>query len=231
MPNPLSSIVLVFMIALTGCEAEAQRSRYQPMPGHPWLVDRESGRYPHAHCELRVPVARPLPEPITRPETGDLLGKTYLTAATMESAEFVLSEVIVADGWRTWLWRDLPDAPRVKGSGRLAITVRWPTADGTLRDEPTEIFALPALEAHPPWRWSPWQRAAQIRSGEHAIYEALENAPAAAVPPPALPFELRCRTVLSEELVVPAAFEDGNIGRDEVGQPRSGAEPDPQRRP
>lgn len=105
----------------------------------------------------------------------------------------------------------------MQGSGRLALTVRWPNPDGTLRDEATEVFALPALEAHPPWRWSPWQRAQQIRSGEHATYEALENAPAAAVAPPAQPFEVRCRTVLAEELAVPGAFEDHNIDRDENG--------------
>lgn len=198
-------------------DAHARRSRYRPMPGHPWLEDRETGRYPHAHCELRVSITRPLPEPLTSPATGDLLSKIYLTAATMESAGIVLTDVIVADGWRTWLWRDTPDATRVQGSGRLAITVRWPNPDGTLRREATEIFALPALEAHPPWHWSPWQRAQQIRSGEHATYEALENAPAAAIAPPAQPFEVRCRTVLSEELVVPGAFEDRNIGRDEEG--------------
>ncbi len=161
MPKPQSIRVLLLVNALAGGAAEAQRSRYQPMPGHPWLQDRETGRYPHAHCELRVPLARPLPEPLTRPETGDLLSKTYLTAATMESADIVPTAFTVADGWRTWLWRDLPDAARVKGSGRLAITVRWPNADGTLRDEPTEIFKLPALEAHPPWQWSPWQHSHQ----------------------------------------------------------------------
>jgi hypothetical protein len=226
-----SSIVLVLVIALAGCEAEARRSRYQPMPGHPWLQDRESGRYPHAHCQLRVPVARPLPEPLTRPETGDLLSQTYLTAATMESAGIVLTDETLADGWRTWLWRDLPDAARLQGSGRLAITVRWPNADGTLRHEPTEIFALPALEAHPPWRWSAWQRAVQIRSGGHATYEAFENTPESAAPAPEQAFELRCRTVLSEALALPAAFEDDNIGRDEAGRSASGPEPEPQHRP
>lgn len=215
--KPLLIFALIVAVALSGGDAEARRSRYQPLPGHPWLQDRETGRYPHAHCQLRVSIERSLPEPITSTATGDLLSKTYLTAVTMESADIVLTDVIVADGWRTWLWRDLPDAARLQGRGRLAVTVRWPQPDATLRSEPTEIFALPALEAHPPWRWSPWQRAQQIRNGEHAAYEALENAPAAAVTPPAQPFEVRCRTVLSEELTVPGAFEDRNIDRDENG--------------
>lgn len=215
--KPLLIFALVLAAALPADDAEARRSRYRPMPGHPWLVDRESGRYPHAHCELRVSVERPLPEPLTSAATGDLLEKTVITAATLESAGIVLTDVVVADGWRTWLWRDLPDAARVQGSSRLAIAVRWPNPDGTLRREPTELFALPALEAHPPWRWSPWQRAADVRQGEHVLFESAASARAPAPPLPAHPFELRCRTVLSEELAVPAPDQDPNIGRDEDG--------------
>lgn len=196
-------------------EAQARRSRYRPMPGHPWLEDRETGRYPHAHCELRVALARRLPEPLTSPDTGDLLEKTVITATTRESADIVLTDVVVADGWRTWLWRDLPDASRLGGKSRLAIAVRWPKPDGSREREPTEFFALPALDAHPPWHWSPWQRAVQVRQGEHVLFESATAT--AALPLPEHPFELRCRTVLSEELAVPAADQDPTIARDEDG--------------
>lgn len=96
--SPLLTFALVLAAVMPGGDAEARRSRYRPMPGHSWLEDRETDRYPHAHCQLRVPPARPLPEPITSPATGDLLSKTYLTAATMESASIVLTDVVVADG-------------------------------------------------------------------------------------------------------------------------------------
>jgi hypothetical protein len=220
-----SIVVFALLIAVPGGDADAKRSRYRPLPGHPWLQDRETGRYPHAHCELRVPVERPLPDPISRADTGDLLSTTYLTGMTMESAGINLSEIRIADGWRVWLWRDLPDIARLRSDTRLAIAVNWPQADGGLRNEPSEVFVLPALDAHPPYRWSPWRPAAQIRDGDHAAFDTLNNAPATPVPAPAHPFELRCRTVLSEELAVPAAADDPEIRRDETG--RSVSAPDP----
>ncbi len=68
----LASLGLIGMIALA-VDIQAKQSRYRPMPGHPFLEDRETGLYPHAHCELRVPIARNLPDPITRSERDALM--------------------------------------------------------------------------------------------------------------------------------------------------------------
>lgn len=217
--RPLLLAALASLLALPPeADAAARRGRYREMPGHPWLEDGKTGRFPHAHCELRVPRARALPQPLTSAATGDLLASTYVTDVTMESAGIVLTEDVVDEVWRTWLWRDMPDATRLTGRAQLVVTVRWPRADRTLRAETSEAFTLPPLDALPPYRWSPWRRADQLRRGEHAAYEALTGAPTSALAPPEHPFELRCRTVLSTELPVPAASADDNIGRDESGR-------------
>jgi hypothetical protein len=192
-------------------------ARYQPVHGQAWLVDRATKRIPVAHCELRVPSLRPLPEPITTPEHGDLLGTTVVTGVTAESAAFDKAVWREEDGWRIWLWRDLADASRVRGTSRLVIKVDWPEADG-VQAEPAEVFDLPRLDAEEPWRWTPWRVADVVIEDEHAWHAALRREDGVGgLPAPEYPFEVRCRTVLAHEPVVPAADDDPTISRPEPG--------------
>ncbi len=213
------TLALMVLLCVVSVDAAQARSRFRPMPGHDDILeDRASGTYPHAHCQLRVPLARDLPAPLTTEAHGDLLRKTFITRATMESAGIDLTHVRIADGWRTWLWRERAVPVRLADDNLFSVKVNWPQPDGTLRADPTEIFRLPALEAYPLYHWSPWQRAQHVRTGEHVEYQAMQGASAEVpAPAPQHPFELRCRTVLSPHIAVPAEAEDANIDAGEDG--------------
>jgi hypothetical protein len=211
----LSTLVAAIVAACGGGGTAEARERYIEVDGGRWLMDRASKQYALVHCEIRVPLARALPDPISSSETGDRMSAQYLTAVTMETAGFDKHDQRIADGWRTWLWRDTPDLAWARGTGRLAITLGW-RADEPLHGEPTEIFNLPKLDAYPPWVWSPWRRADALRGGDFAVYDALQDRSTdTALATPEHPFELRCRVVLSDSPVVPGAADDPAIGRPE----------------
>jgi hypothetical protein len=189
--------------------------RLKPVDGRSWLVERVSQRIPVAHREIRVPTARAQPNPIIGPDRGDLLSVSVVTGVTSESASFDKTDSRLADGWRVWLWRDLADASRALGTSRRVFEIRWPEAGG-LRREVAEVFDLPRLDAEAPWRWNPWRRADALIDDEHAWHVALRREEGlASASPPEHPFEVRCRTMLVDEPVVPAAEEDPEILRPE----------------
>lgn len=196
--------------------------RFQPVDGGWRLIDRVTHRIPVAHCEIRVPTARALPDPITGPDRGDLLSVSVVTGVTSESAAFDKTDSREVDGWRVWLWREIANASHALGTSRLVVQVDWPDAGG-LRREAAEVFDLPRLDAEAPWRWTPWRRADAMIDDEHAWHVAMrrDEGPANA-PPPEHPFEVRCRTVLVDEPVVPAADEDPEIPRPEPDPDNAG---------
>jgi hypothetical protein len=210
-----TGLLATLAAACGGTDAVEARERYIAVEGGNRLMDRASKQYVLVHCEIRVPLARALPDPISSSETGDRLSAQYLTSVTMETAGFDKHDQRIADGWRTWLWRDTPDLAWARGTGRLAIASRW-NDDEPLHGEPTEIFNLPKLDAYPPWVWSPWRRADALRAGDFAVYDALQDrGTEAALAPPEHPFEVRCRVVLSDSPVVPGAADDPAIDRPE----------------
>lgn len=211
----LSTLVAAIVAACGGGGTAEARERYIEVDGGRWMMARASKQYALVHCEIRVPLARALPDPISSSETGDRMSAQYLTSVTMETAGFDKHDQRIADGWRTWLWRDTPDRTWARGGGRLAIALAW-RADEPRHGEPTEILNLPRLDAYPPWVWSPWQRADALRAGDFAVFNALQDRGTdAALALPEHPFELRCRVVLSDSPVVPGAADDPAIGRPE----------------
>jgi hypothetical protein len=211
----LAALVAAIITACGGGSPAEARERYIAVEGGRWLIDRASKRYVQVHCEIRVPLARPLPDPISSSETGDRMSAQYMTAVTLETASFDKHDQRSVDGWRIWLWRDTPDLTWARGAGRLSISLAW-RADEPHHGEPTEIFNLPKLDAHPPWVWSPWGRADLLRAGEFAVFDALNGAGAdPAVAPPAHPFEVRCRVVLADSPVIPGVADDPNIAQPE----------------
>jgi hypothetical protein len=87
-------------------------SRY----GFRYVQDRETGLWVHLHCEIRVPLTRKLPDPITSHETGDLLHFTEFGSGTMGSAGVDKNEQEIRDGYRVWLYRVTTGEDHYKGA-------------------------------------------------------------------------------------------------------------------
>ncbi len=215
-------------LVLSAADATA-RSRYALVrdPASRWdfrhVQDRESRQWVHLHCELRVPLARVLPDPISTPATGDLMSTTYFTRESMSSGDFVPNEGRERDGYRVWLARSLAREADFDDSSSYGVQLSFPVApEAPTRDEPMEVFALPAFASLVPYAWSPWRRADELRGGFFAGWEKLHGVDAGGESEPHAnaapqvdrnPFELRCRTVLSDVLYTPIEAEDPNIAR------------------
>lgn len=208
------------------------RSRYQlardPASSHGarYVRDRASGDWVHLHCELRVPLARTLPDPISTDTHGDLMTVTRFTAATMGSADLSPRQSRRQDGYRIWRLRRVAGAEELGGRSSLGVQLAFDDARdaqglAVLRREPMEIFALPLLDTLAPYQWSRWRTAEERRSAPFAGWEKLDGrAPDAMASASAPPFELRCRTVLSDVVYIAIEEEDPNLAR-----------PDPRDRP
>jgi hypothetical protein len=239
-PRP---VMLLALVALVACDAPA-KTRYtlakDPGSRHDFrfVLERRSRLWTHLHCELRVALARRLPEPISSAEPGDLMSTQYFTSTSMGSGDFVPEEFRVRDGYRVWLARSIARESDFDDSSSYGVQLRFPTAEpGPAPHDPMEIFSLPAFQTLVPYVWSPWQRADDVRRADFAGWEKLhgvaaEDAPACApdadascapgtgAAPRAIehPFEMRCRTVLWDRLYTPIEAEDVNVGKPDPSQ-------------
>jgi hypothetical protein len=195
--------------------ATDQASRYS----FRYVQDRETKLWVHLHCEIRVPVARKLPDPITSSETGDLLHFTEFGSGTMGSAGVDKNEQEIRDGYRVWLYRVTTGEDHYKGHAGFGISVTWPDPGKETRYEPSENFNLPALNSMTPYVWTPWRKADEVRGGAFADWERVQGRPASdpaqAAPEP---FEMRCRPVLSDALFIPIVAEDANVRKPDPSQ-------------
>jgi hypothetical protein len=221
------ALVLAAAVCLAPAALPAHAARYamkrDPASRYAFrhVYERDSKRWVHLHCELRVPLARRLPEPITSAATGDLMSTTYFGSQSMTSGDFVPGEWRERDGYRVWLARSIARDSDFDDSSSYGVQLSFPAAgEGPRPSEPMEIFELPRFASLEPYVWSPWARADAVRGGDFAawgeLHGARETAPAAA---PLLPFELRCRTVLWEHLYTPLEADDPNVGRPDPSTP------------
>ena len=178
-----------------------------------YVMDRETKRWVHLHCEIRVPVARKLPDPITSSETGDLLSFTEFGEGSMGSAGVDKTEFVVRDGYKVWLWREVAGETMYKGKEGFGVSVKWPQGEGEpWRNEAMEDFDLPAVKSMTPYVWTPWRHADRISGGAFADWERVQGMEASEpIPGVEHPFEIRCRAVLAEALYVPIQSEDTNV--------------------
>jgi len=212
--------VTISLLALVAIAPAAARERFHLVRdpasryGFRHVQDRETQLWVHLHCELRVPVGRKLPEPLSTPETGDLISYTQYTSESMGSAGIVPTEFTLRDGQRVWLWRVLADEAMLDGHAALSVQVSWPgPPDAERQSDPMELFHLPLLNSLLPWRWSEWREPDEVRGGFFAGWEKLHGIAADGSPRPAEPFSLRCRPVLADFLYVPITAEDPNVGK------------------
>lgn len=214
------TIVLVLLVAIAGPDHARDRFHLVRDPASRYdfrhVQDRETGLWVHIQCELRVPATRVLPDPLSTPETGDLVSYTQFTSISMGSAGIVPGEFEVRDGQRIWLWRTLADDDMLAGTAQLGVQARWPGPPGSGEQrEPMELFELPPLNSMEPYRWSPWRVADEVRGGYFAGWGKLHGEAPDGSPAPAEPYSLRCRPVLADYLHVPIAAEDPNVGKPE----------------
>jgi hypothetical protein len=164
-----------------------------------FVQDRETGRWVQRECELRVPVARALPDPLNHPEYGSLMAVDLLKPGSIEGAGIRSLDFALRDGYRIW------NIPQVLGEHDFAdavdyaIQVKWPTGpEQPARFEPLEIIHPPALNDSPLGEWSGWISPSGFREGGFAGIEEVSGQPAGPVTPPEHPFALRCRLYLTD---------------------------------
>ncbi|MBI4911474.1 MAG: hypothetical protein HY823_01950 [Acidobacteria bacterium] len=230
-PSRMFPINLLLALIASACSSGTPRSRYVVAtdPGSRYnfryMKDRQSGQWIHIHCEMRVSDQRPLPNPISRPDQGDLLSFTFFTSRSMGSAGIVPSSFLKRDGHKVWLYREVGLPEHLDGTAALSVQVHWPAeGKGSKNPESMEYFRFPGLQSLAPYEWSPWRKADELRGGILAGWEKLQGTGAETGPDgrprpqgipsaPAFPFEMRFRVVLADLLVVPIEAEDPNIGR------------------
>ena len=217
--------LLAAIALLCSCDAFGARDRLvlASDPGSRYdfryVQDRQTGLWVHQHCEIRVPVARELPDPISTSETGDLLSFTEFSSMSMGSAGVDKTQFKQRDGYKVWLWRDIPGEDDYKGRAGFGVQVKWPNPQGgEWRTDPMEHFDLPPVRSMTPYVWTPWRRADKISGGVFAGWERVQGmAPSEPIPNVPHPFEMRCRAVLFDGLFVPVEAEDPNVTKPDPG--------------
>jgi hypothetical protein len=173
--------------------AEDPGSRY----GFEFVQDRETGRWVHRECELRVAAERVLPAPLDDPEHGSLMHVDLLKPGSIEGAGIRTLDPDLRDGYRVWYVTQVLGEHDLAGQVDYGIQVKWPEPGEETRFELLEIIHPPALTAVPLDEWSGWIEASRFREGGFAgIEEVSGEAPGGEVVPPEHPFALRCKLFL-----------------------------------
>jgi len=163
-----------------------------------YVRDRVTGQWVNRHCELRTPVARPLPDPLTTDEHGDLLSVQLFEPESAQSAGLRSVDFEVRDGFRVWTIDDVLHAEDVEGGTSYGVQVAWPQTGQPTRHDPLELFHLPRLGNDPPGTWGPWVVASSTREGAFGWWRETGGAPPEPAQPIEHPFELRCQVVVTD---------------------------------
>jgi hypothetical protein len=163
-----------------------------------YVRDRVTGQWVNRHCELRTPVARPLPDPLNTDEHGDLLSVQLFEPGSAQSAGLRSVDFEVRDGFRVWTIDDVLHAEDVEGRTSYGVQVAWPQTGQPTRHDPLELFHLPRLGNDPPGTWGPWVVASSTREGAFGWWSETQGAPPEPPQPIEHPFELRCQVVVTD---------------------------------
>ena len=205
--QPIARLALsavAWLAAAVGCSGAAAQGRYEiehdrsTRSNFAYVRDRVTGDWMNRRCELRVPLARRLPESITRDAHGDALSVQLHQPGTVSSDGLRSLKFALRDGYRVWVIEDVLRPSDVRGTTRYGVQVKWyRTGQETLYD-PLELFHLPRLGAEAPETWSPWVVASSTREGAFGWWSEAQGAPPAPPTPIAHPFELRCQAVATD---------------------------------
>lgn len=204
------------LLVPAGCAGGAARYRLVTDPASRYsfkhVQEKNSKKWVHLHCELAVAEARKLPDPLSTPETGDLISFTRFDPGSMGSAGIAPAEFKVRGEDRVWLYREVAKGSDLDGKSALGVAVSWPSSEqGPRPHDPSEIFHIPSIATLEPYVWTPWRGADEVRGGDMPDWERVQGMESAAAPPVEHPFRLRCRTVLTDFLYIPIEAEDPNV--------------------
>lgn len=207
MPQPRRAIVFAVVTAsaiLAACSVSAGRDRYAAehfrttRTNFVYVRDRVTKNWVNRRCELRVDVARPLPDPLQTNEDGTRLSVQLLRPESAETGGLNSVAFQVRDGKRVWVIDDVLHEDDVNGKTGYQVQVQWPKPGAETKYDPAEIFYLPRLGDQEPNTWGPWVTANKTRAGALAWWSETTGQPPE--PPQRIehPFELRCEIVFTD---------------------------------
>jgi len=163
-----------------------------------YVRDRVTKNWVNRRCELRAPVARALPDPLSTPESGDLMSVQLLQPGTARSGGLESVTFETRGNYRVWSIQEVLRDPDVEGRSSYLVQITWPRTGSETRYDPTEIFHLPTLGDQPPNEWGPWVTADKTREGAMTWWSETQGKPPEPQTPIANPFELRCEIVFTD---------------------------------
>jgi hypothetical protein len=200
-PALVGAACLATMVA---CSGRGPSGRYEAQhfrttrSNFVYVRDRVTGQWMNRHCELRTPVARPLPDPLMTDEHGTLLSVQLFEPESVRTGGLRSVAFDVRDGFRVWTIDDVLGPDDVEGRTSYGVQVAWPETGQATRHDPLELFHLPRLGNDPPDTWSPWVVASSTREGAFGWWSEAQGAPPAPPQPIEHPFELRCQVVATD---------------------------------
>jgi hypothetical protein len=195
---------LACLAIVTDCSSAGPPSRYvaehfrTTRSNFVYVRDRVTGQWMNRHCELRAPVARQLPDPLTTDQHGDLLSVELFEPGSVRTGGIRSMGFEVRAGFRVWVIDDVLRLADLEGRTRYGVQVKWPEAGQATRYDPLELFYLPRLGNEPPETWSPWVVASATREGAFGWWSEAQGVPPAPAQPITHPFELRCQVVATD---------------------------------
>ena len=195
---------LALLLASACSPPLAQRGRYRLAsdPGARratrYVQDAESGKWVIRDCELRVPEARRLPEPLQDEAHGSKLDVSIFRPGSVASGLLLSIDFELRDGYRVWRGAQVLGEDDLAGRVAYGVQLEWPREGEETRYEPLELIELPPVGDAPPGEWSPFLRAARLREGGFGWWQETQGKDAPALELPEHPFEVRCRLVLKE---------------------------------
>lgn len=193
-----------WLAVLGGCAGAAPGSRYvaehfrTTRTNFVYVRDRVTGNWMNRRCELRVPVARALPDPLMTSEDGTRLSVQLFDPESVRSGGLRSVDFAVRDGFRVWEIEDVLHADDVKGRTSYGVQVSWPQQGQSTRHDPMELFRLPRLGTEPPDTWSRWVVASATREGALGWWSEVHGETPAPPSPIEHPFEMRCQLVATD---------------------------------
>ena len=195
----LAAVCLATLLACSGPSGRYVAQHFRTTRSNfVYVRDRVTGNWMNRHCELRVPVARALPDPLMTEEHGTALSVQLHDPESVRTGGLRSVDFVVRDGFRVWVIDDVLAEADVEGQTSYGVQVAWPKAGETTRYDPLELFHLPRLGDGPPETWSPWVVASSTRAGAFGWWNEAQGAPPEPPQPIAHPFELRCQVVATD---------------------------------
>jgi hypothetical protein len=201
----ITSAATLWVVAMTVSPAcSGQRGRYSAehfrttRTNFVYVRDAVTKNWVNRRCDLRAPVARELPDPLSTPESGDLMSLQLMQPGTAKSGGLNSVQFETRDGYRVWSIEDVLREPDVEGRSAYSVQISWPRRGSETKYDPAEIFHLPMLGDQPPNEWGPWVTADKTREGALAWWSETTGQPPEPSQKIAHPFELRCEIVFTD---------------------------------